>query len=137
MTTEQRIQKCREEMVKTKGAISPRVIGLMAELGNCFPSTIFMKYFVPSMSEEEGVIISNMPGPSEGCKFWNRDVLDISFSVIACENPWLTLAIISFSGDIRVSISGIEHVFKSETEFQIFTNNFIKALDSMLTSCVV
>jgi len=118
-------------MVKTRSAVSPKVNAILGMLGNAFPASVFMKYFVPSMSEEEGICISNMPGPQTGCKFWGRDVVDMSFSVIACENPWLTVSILSYDGAIRIGLTGIAHVFETEKEFQQFTDNFMNTLDAM------
>jgi len=132
MKLEERMDKCRVEMEKTKNAVSPKVIGMMMAVGNVFPVDIFLKYFLPTVADTEGLIVSNMPAGTTSTRYLGRTVIDVSYSLFAKRNTWIAFSICSYNGNISIAICGSQNTFERESDFHALCSSFMESLDNIL-----
>jgi len=103
-------------------------------VGNVFPVSIYQKYFIPSVPDIRGLLVSNMPGPAVAVQYLGRHVIDVFHCIGANQNPWVTFSILSYNGNIRIAISGNKSIFKTEEKFEYLCASFKESIN-MIFEC--
>lgn len=129
MSLEARLAKCQDELEIAKSSTSPGVVQAFFETGKVLPFKIFQKLFLPKRRHEQGIIISNLPGPQEAVKVFGSKVLELYWAHPALENPWLFTSIISYSGQIQIGFTGLSYIFGNQENMDQFANSFMEGLN--------
>jgi len=101
-------------------------------MGNVFPVDIFLKCFVPTMADNEGLLLSNMPAATTSARYLGRTVIEVFYSVFAIRNPWIAFSICSYNGNISIAICGSQNTFDKESDVHRLCSSFTKNLDNIL-----